>query len=43
MFDDDHRQNIKNQWEFFRDATLNSQDQEIHYSRVRWNEDALYK
>ena len=42
MFVDDHRQNSKNQWRFFRDAPFNSQDREIRYRRVRWNEEALY-
>ena len=42
MFIDDHRQNSKNEWNFFRDATSNSLDQQIRYRRVRWNEDALY-
>ena len=42
MFVDPPTQNSKNEWIFFRDATSNSLGQEIHYRRVRWNEEALY-
>ena len=43
MFVDPHTQKSKNELNFFRDAQFYSKYEEIRYSKVRSNEEGLYK